>query len=418
MVEIVKLSNGVTVALEKMPAVRSISFGIFVLNGSSNEDSATHGISHFIEHMLFKGTKTRTAKDIAAQMDGIGGQLNAYTSKEYTCYYTRTLDSHFNAALDILTDMFFNSTFTDTDISKEASVICEEINMYEDTPDDLVMDITQAAVFAGSPLAHSVLGTHKSIGTFNNQILTNYYWKNYHPKNTVLAVAGNFDSDKIIAELEKHFASWHSSHVYEPLVPEPAYTPSLTVKEKDIEQVHLCMAFPGLSSGHADIYTMSAVSTIFGGGMSSRLFQKIREEHGLAYSVYSYNTSFKSTGLFNIYAGTGASQASQVVNLVLEEIENFKNIGIEDAQLSKTKEQLKSNYLLSLENSSSRMGSIGRNMLVLGETKTPDQIVAKIEEITPEKFNALVNNLFDYEKISLSAVGKTGGIDFEKMIKN
>lgn len=406
MIKVFTLDNGLRIVMEAIPFVRSLSFGIWVKNGSRNEDASNNGISHFIEHMLFKGTETRSAKDIADVMDAVGGQINAYTSKEYTCYYTRTLDTHFDVALDVLTDMFFHSRFNEADIQKERNVILEEINMYEDTPEDLVHDLLQYNVWRRDPLGLSILGTPESIGTFDRDTIKRYFDTHYHPQNTVVAVAGNLDEQEMLQKLTDAFGSFARLENAGGVSHSAAYSPAFATREKDIEQVHLCMGFPGLPSGSDETYAMAAVNTIFGGGMSSRLFQKIREEHGLAYSVYSFNAGYADTGIFTIYAALNPSQTYDVMQLIVGEIRRMFTEKVTETQLVKAREQLKSNYILSLESSSNRMNSIGRTMLMLNKTVTADELIEKIDAVDLDMFYDLCDKIMRLDQMSLSIVGK------------
>jgi predicted Zn-dependent peptidase len=405
LINVKQLSNGLRVVTESIPFVRSVSFGVWVRNGSRNETAENNGISHFIEHMLFKGTEKRTAMEIADQMDAVGGQLNAFTSKEYTCYFTRTLDTHFDVALDVLSDMFFNSKFEQSEIEKERGVILEEISMYEDTPEDLAVDLLQYKSFPAKPLGMSILGTPETIGSFNATQFKDFMAARYSPKNVVIAVAGNINEAEVLEKITAAFGSYTGAP--DPFEdPKTLYTPGFSLKEKDIEQVHLCMGFPGIKTGIDDSYALAAVNTIFGGGMSSRLFQKIREEHGLVYSVYSYNASYWDTGIFLVYAALSPGNVFEVLNLISQEVRGMFSERINDEQLSKAKEQLKSNFLLSLENAASRMNSIGRTLLMLNKIITPDELVEKIDAITIDAFYNVCNKIFDLNQMSLSLVGK------------
>ncbi len=411
------LSNGVQITLEKMPHVRSVSFGIWVKNGSRNESLDYNGISHFIEHMLFKGTTKRSARQIADEIDAVGGQINAYTSKEYTCYHTRTLDTHLDTALEILSDMFFNSKFEAADIEKECNVILEEISMYEDTPDELVHDLLQYNVWQGSSLGYPILGTESSISKFDSPMFRKYFKDNYRTDNTLISVAGNFDESELLIKLDNLFGKFEpnsNKSIAEPTI----YKPCVVSKEKDIEQVHLVFGFPSIEIGNEDSYSLAVLNTVFGGGMSSRLFQKIREEHGLAYSVYSYNSSYHDAGLFSIYAGLNPSQTEAVIHMVIDEIKNLSREKLTNLQLERTKEQLKSNYLMSLESSSSMMSSIGKGQLMLQRVLTPDEIIEKINKVTLEKIDCLVTKIFDFDQMSLSGVGCLNGSNLQEMIKN
>ena len=405
MISVHELDNGLRIVTEAIPFVRSVSFGVWVRNGSRNETAQNNGISHFIEHMLFKGTEKRSAMEIADTMDAVGGQLNAFTSKEYTCYFTRTLDTHFDVALDVLTDMFFNSKLDAAEIDKERGVILEEISMYEDTPEDLAVDLLQGKTFGKNPLGMSILGTPETIGSFTRADFKGYLDKHYTPKNVVIAIAGNIDEKEVLEKVTAAFGQFKAgeSEIQEE---KAVYTPGFSLREKDIEQVHLCVGFPGLPSGIDESYALAAVNTVFGGGMSSRLFQRIREQHGLVYSVYSYNASYWDTGIFLVYAALSPAHVHEVLQLISQEVRGMFTEKITNEQLAKAKEQLKSNFLLSLENAASRMNSIGRTLLMLNKIVTPDELVEKIDAIDLTAFDAICERIFKMEQISLSLVGK------------
>jgi len=408
LIQVHELSNGLRVVMEAIPFVRSVSFGVWVRTGSRNETPEISGISHFVEHMLFKGTDKRSAADIADTMDAVGGQLNAFTSKEYTCYFTRTLDTHFDVALDVLSDMFFNSKLEQSEINKESNVILEEIGMYEDTPEDLAVDLLQFKSFPGNPLGMSILGTPQTVESFTTEDFRQFIKRRYSPKNVVIAVAGNINEAEVLQKISAAFGQYKSEEDNEE-EKTAVYVPGFSLKEKDIEQVHLCMGFPGIKSGIDESYALAAVNTIFGGGMSSRLFQKIREQHGLVYSVYSYNASYYDTGIFLVYAALTPDNVFEVLRLISEEVRGMFTDKITKEQLSKAKEQLKSNFLLSLENAASRMNSIGRTLLMLNKVITPDELVEKIDAIDLDAFYAVCNKIFMMDKISLSLVGKKVG---------
>jgi len=403
--------------MEAIPFVRSVSFGIWVKNGSRNECGRLNGISHFIEHLLFKGTQRRTAKDIADTMDGVGGQLNAFTSKEYTCYMARTLDAHFDVALDVLSDMFFNSRFEENGIERERNVILEEINMYEDTPENVAMSLLEYNSFKNHPLGHTILGTPETIGGFKREDFLSFMNSRYNPRNTVIAIAGNINEQEIIDKVSAVFDQYKDRGAEEQKPP-ALYQPSFSVRDKDIEQVHLCMGFPGLASGTgSDIYALACVNTVFGGGMSSRLFQTIREEHGLVYSVYSYNASYQDTGMFVVYAGLGPAHVYEVLNLVTGEINRMFTDKITADQLAKTREQLKSGFLLGLESAYNRMNSIGHTLLMQNKTVTPDEIIAKIDAVDLDAFYAMCERIFKLDEVSLSLVGKqVEGLEYDALL--
>jgi len=411
------LDNGLRIVCEKIPYVRSVSIGIWVGTGSRNENEINNGISHFIEHMLFKGTYKRSAKEIAESIDNIGGQLNAFTGKECTCYYTKTLDSHIEVAVEVLADMFFNSKFAHKDIDIEKRVIMEEIGMYQDSPEELVHDILSEAAWDGNPLGYPILGTQECLKTIDKNMIKEYTIKNYTPSNTVIAVAGNYDEEKLIDVLNKYFSEWNSEGDEKVIFEKARFVRNTRVIEKDTEQVHICIGYNGIQHGDDDLYTLLAVNNIFGGGMSSRLFQKIREQKGLVYSIYSYPSSYKNAGLFAIYAGMNPEHIDRVVNLIINEIKFLLKSGISEDELIKSKEQLKGNYILGLESTSSRMNSIGKSELMLGYINSPEEVLKKIEKISRDNVERVVKKVFDMENISFSIVGNVKkGIDTNKLI--
>jgi len=417
MFEIVTFPNGVRVALETMPFVRSVTFGIWVENGSRNETAETNGISHFIEHMLFKGTSRRTAKQIADEMDAIGGQLNAYTTKECTCFHARVLDTHLEKAVDVLSDMFFHSAFNPMEIERERGVILEEIAMYEDTPEDIAHDGLQTAIWRDSALGLPIQGTAESIAAFTQATFLDFMAAYYRPERTVLAIAGNFDRDKTLALLENTFSQFPAL-ANAPEAPSPTvYRSDAVAAAKDVEQLHLCLGFPGLPVDTEESYTLAVLNTYLGGGMSSRLFQALREDSGLVYSIYSSHEAFRDAGLFNIYAALNPAQVKAALSLIHTEIIRLTAGQITAAEVEHTKEQLKSSYLLSLESSSGRMGSIGRSTLMLNRILSPDELIAKIDNVTLDRVLALAKQIFRLDQLSLSAAGGTKGIDAKELVR-
>jgi len=401
----ITLENGVRVVCERIPYVRSVSVGIWVGTGSRNETKDNNGVSHFIEHMLFKGTEKRNAKEIAESIDNIGGQLNAFTGKECTCYYTKTLDTHIDIAMDVLSDMLFNSKFAKKDIDIERKVILEEIGMYEDSPEELVHDILSETVWNGNPLGYPILGTQDCLKNLDNNTIRDYMSRNYTPDNCVVSVAGNFDDGKLLDLVKSHFEGWKANKADNADFDRARFVTDIKVKEKETEQVHICMGFSGIEHGNDELYTLLAINNIFGGGMSSRLFQKIREEKGLVYSIYSYPSSYKNAGMFTIYAGMNPEHLENVVTLIRGEIKDILKTGISEEELSKSKEQLKGNYILGLESTSSRMNSIGKSELMLGRIFTPEEILKKIDNINMESFRRVLQMVLDTDSMSFSAVG-------------
>ena len=404
MVEIVTLKNGVRVVLESMPHLRSVCFGIWVKNGTRHEPKELNGISHFMEHMFFKGTKNRSAKQIAEEMDALGGQINAFTSREYTCFSTRTLDSHLKKGVDVLTDMFFNSLFEDEEIEKEKNVILEEINMYEDMPEDVVADLLFYEVYGDRNLGLPILGTKDTITKFNSKSFKNYFKERYTPSNIVLSIAGSFKKEEVL-EILAPFGEFAPEIDKSPLM-EYEYKKATVNKFKDIEQVHIQVGFEGLAISDEDIFSLSSLNAYLGGGMSSRLFQAIREEKGLCYSVYSYHQSFIDTGLFSIYVGNAPEHTDETFELMIKEVKRLKSDKILEDELLSVKEQLKANYVLSLESSNSRMSNIGRSLLLLDKVRTPDEIIKSIDDVNLESFYRVYDRVFDLNKISVAKVGK------------
>jgi len=400
------LSNGLRIVTEHIPYVKSISIGVWIETGSKKELPEENGISHFIEHMLFKGTKTRSAKDIAEAIDAVGGQINAFTGKECTCYYVKVLDSHYDLAIDVLSDMVFNSNLDPNEIDKERSVILEEISMYEDSPEDLVHDLFSQTLFKDSTLGYPILGTRESLENLNQEKMQAYMKKHYRPDNSVISVAGNFDEAQLLKKIEKCFDGWQLNAEAETKEPELKYHFEVLHKSKDIEQTHLCMGFKGIQMGNKEVYPLMVVNNILGGSMSSRLFQSIREERGLVYSVYSYPTTYKNGGIFAIYAGMNPQQLEEVCQLIKKELETLIKVGLTAEELHKAKEQLKGNYILGLESTSSRMTSIGKAELLQQRIYSPKEILQFIDDIKMQDVDALINKVIKLDQVAATIVSK------------
>src|SRR3954447_4619451 len=314
--------NGVRGVLENIPTVRSVAIGIWIGTGSRNEILSNNGISHFLEHMFFKGTKTKNAKEIAEAFDSIGGQVNAFTSKEYTCYYAKVLDNHSQFALEVLADMFFNSTFEEEELVKEKNVVYEEIKMYEDTPDDIVHDLLSKAIYENHSLGYPILGTEEILATFTGNTLKEYVHNMYTPDRVVISIAGNID-ETFIKEVEKIFGSYEGGQ-RKTDEEKPTFHMNQIARKKDTEQAHLCLGYEGLQVGHEDIYDLIILNNILGGSMSSRLFQEVREKRGLSYSVFSYHSAFEDTGIVTLYGGTGAKQLDVLFETIQETLATLK----------------------------------------------------------------------------------------------
>lgn len=398
------LPNGLRVVLEHIPTMRSVSFGIWAKTGSRNEQQAQNGISHFIEHMLFKGTERHSAKDIAEVFDGIGGNVNAFTTKEYTCYFVKVLDEHLPLAMDVLSDMFFNSRFDPEELEKERNVILEEISMYEDTPDDLVHDLMAKAAYGDHPLGQTILGLQENLHRFQPDDLRSYMEQFYGISNIVVSLAGNFNDD--VKELiERHFGAYtHAGTTVQ--LQKPGFQSEALFHEKKTEQNHICLSLPGCSMKDERQYAMILLNNAIGGGMSSRLFQEIREKRGLAYSVYSYHTAYIDSGLFTIYTGTAPKQTEEVLKVSMEIIGDVLAKGLSEAELRKGKEQLKGSLILSLESTSSRMNRLGKNELMLGRHYTLDQIIERIERVQLDQIRELTKEIFA-QPFAMAMVGQS-----------
>lgn len=392
MIEKHTCKNGLRIVKENIPAVRSVTIGIWVLTGSRNETEKNNGISHFLEHMFFKGTKTRSAKDIAEAFDAIGGQVNAFTSKEYTCFYAKVLDNHKEFALEILADMFFNSSFDGDEMEREKKVILEEIKMYEDTPDDIVHDLLAKATYVDHPLGYPILGTDDHLKTFSPRTLKDYIADRYTPNNVVVSVAGNVD-DSFINYIETHFENFQSTKQNESLI-KPAFHANHVERLKDTEQAHLCIGYDGLPVGDDRTYSLVIMNNVLGGSMSSRLFQEVREQKGLAYAVFSYHSSFIDNGLLTIYAGTGKEQLPLLQETISSTVNELISNGLSDKELKNSKEQLKGNLMLSLESTNSRMSRNGRNELLMQRHRTLDDMIEEIDAVDHESIETVIETIF------------------------
>ncbi len=337
------LPNGVRVVAESIPHVRSVAFGLWIGAGSRWETEENNGISHFLEHMLFKGTEKRTARQLAETFDEIGGQVNAFTSKEMTCYYAKVLDEHLEIAIDVLADMFFESLFEPEEIEKEQNVIEEEIRMVEDTPDDIVHDYLSMAAMEKSPLGYAVLGTVENVRSFNRSLLLEYKEKHYRPDQLVIALAGNLPAN-YLEWIAERFGDFQGEGKVDARSEDPCFTAGTSLHRKETEQSHLCIGLPSVSVADPRIYSYNLLNNLLGGNMSSRLFQEIREERGLAYSVFSYLSAYRDTGLFTIYAGTAPDQENEVMEILLRIMKELRENGVSEEELRKGKEQLKGSH--------------------------------------------------------------------------
>ncbi|SNX55466.1 pitrilysin family protein [Thermoanaerobacterium sp. RBIITD] len=399
-----KKINGIDVVSYKMPYVNSVYLGIWLKVGSRYENAEENGISHFIEHMVFKGSNKRSSKQIAEEIDNIGGQMNGFTGKESTCFYIKVFKTYIEKGIDILFDMVFNPLFDDNDIEKEKKVVNEEIYMNNDSPEDLAYDMLAETIWKGNPLSFPVLGTEGSVKSFKRETIIEYYNKNYIKENIVISIAGNFD-DSIFNTIREKTENIKSLNINRNLY-KPLWNKGVAIKNKEFEQINICLSMPGIKYSFDDIYTLSIISNAFGGGMSSRLFQKIREEKGLVYSIYSFPSIYVDTGAFTIFASMSYDNLKEVYDLVIEEICDIREKGFSNDEINKFKEQLRIGILMDMDSISSRMSGLGKSMLLLGKVYTLDDILNKINAITNEEVNSLAKNLFQIEKLSISLVGK------------
>ncbi len=402
MINKINLPNGVRIVHEHLDHVRSCAMGIWVQSGSRHERPELCGISHFIEHMLFKGTKTYTAAQLAEEFDTIGGQVNAFTTKENTCYYIRTLDTHFQTAAKLLGDMYFNSVMGEDEVNLERGVILEEIGMYEDTPEDLVNELLFEQAFKGSSLARPILGTKSTLDAIDGATLRAYLESSYTAKNTLVSISGSY-SEQDIEFICRLFGGMRDCPP--PLMQPAVYTPSTALKTKDIEQNHLMLVFPGLDITSPRRYTLQVMSNILGAGMSSRLFQKVREQSGLCYSIYSFSSLYQQAGIFGVYTALGKETEMQALELIRSELRGFTSGGVGKDELYRTKEQLKSNVLMGMESTTSRMSSNARNEIIFGRPVSEDEIVEALDAVTADGVHTLAAEILNFDALSFAAVG-------------
>ena len=410
MIEQIRLSNGIRVCMEHMDSVRSVALGVWVNAGSVFETEENAGISHFIEHMLFKGTETRSASDIAAETDAIGANLNAFTAKECTCFHIKALDEDLALATEMLSDILLHSTLDSEQMDRERGVVLEEIAMTEDSPEDIVFDRASEQLFFGTPIESEILGTEKTVGAMQREDLLRYMQRHYTAENIVIAVAGSFERDTLVSLLERNFLDVPRGERHEaPAVPIKAGFRTALVK-KDVEQINLCLALPGAALGTDEYYAQAVLSNALGGSMSSRLFQHIREERGLAYSVYSYPMAYRGAGSLCLYAGCTEGQAKEALSLMLKELDDVKRDGITEDEFIRARQQLKGSYLLSMESTMAHMSALGKTALLLDKEYDLDGTLSRIERVTPEAVRKAAETLFSPEAAAFCAVGRLDGI--------
>jgi predicted Zn-dependent peptidase len=410
------------VITEALPAVRSVSFGIWVGIGSRDEAPSVAGSSHFLEHLLFKGTKRRSALDISAQIEGVGGESNAFTGKEYTCYYARVLDTDLPLAVDVVCDMLTSSRITTADVETERGVILEEIAMHDDDPGDVVHDVFTEAVFGNHPLGRPVIGTVDSISSMTRRQIHSFYRRRYQPEQIVVAAAGNLDHATVVRLVRKAFGDARFlGGDAEPAPPRrgehsvPVVAPSIEVVAKDTEQAHVILGTRGIPRHDERRFALGVLNHALGGGMSSRLFQEVRERRGLAYSVYSYSTQYADAGLFGVYAGVAHKRVDEVLGVIRDELSAVADRGLTDEEVARGKGMLKGATVLGLEDTGSRMSRIGKGELVYGDVLDVDDLLGRIDAVSVDDVRSIASELLA-RPMSLGVIGPFDGHDFSEAV--
>lgn len=400
------LDNGVRVVTERIPTLKSVTVGIWVNTGSRDEQLSQAGYSHFIEHMFFKGTRSRSATEISREIDGLGGEMNAFTTRETTTFYVKVLDQQLQQALELLADLFHHSRFDSKEVEKEKQVVLEEIRMVQDDPEDLVQELHTGQVLGRHPLGRSILGREDTIRTLKRPDLLGYIDAHYDPGQIVIAIAGNFEQAKVERLVARYFGRTKPvKRMLKAARRPPEVHGGLLVKRKSLEQVHLCLGLKGVAAGHRDRYAVYALNSVLGGSMSSRLFQEVREKRGLAYSIYSFLSGYSDVGTVTVYAATRPKEVERVVDLVCREIGRIRKQGIERKELERAKNQMKGNLMLSLESSHSRMSKLAKDELVYGTRTSLEEMVAHIDHVTVEQVYAVGHQLFGLNHLAITGLG-------------
>ena len=407
------LDNGLTIISERMDHVRSASVGIWIRSGSRHEDASLNGISHFIEHTLFKGTRNRTAREIAVESDAIGGHVDAFTSREVASYYVKVLDDHLPRAFDLLADLVTAPLFADEELDRERNVVTEEIKMVGDTPDDLVHEVFVANFWPDHPLGRSILGTIDTLATFNHERVAGYFSDVYAPRNLVVAGAGNIEPEQFVDMVGRYLGGLKDRPV-NLSASAPSHASRRIVLDKDLEQAHLVLGTRCPSMISDDRYAVHVLNVILGGGMSSRLFQTIREEHGLAYAVYSGVNAYTDAGYLSVYAATSPKQLADVIKLSVEEFNKLKREPVSEAELQRAKDQLKLSIMLSLESTSARMSNLARQEIFYGRQFTLDEILDRIDQVTLAHVQRVAGEIFCGEALAITALGQLGSLDLDR----
>ena len=408
------LANGLIILTERMEHLRSVAMGVWVKSGSRCEAAESNGISHFVEHMLFKGTRSRSAQSIAREMDSIGGNLDAFTGKETICFNVKSLADHVPIALDVLADLVLNPTFASTEIERERGVILEEIKIDEDNPDVLVHELFTQNFWKDHPLGKPILGTTKTVGRLDQGKLFDYHTGRFRGGNMVFSAAGNLEHDQFVEAVAQKFASLPPGEAVQEIQTPQASARILLRNKKSLEQVQLCMGVPSPPITDDNRYATLILNTVLGGGMSSRLFQTVREERGLAYAIYSDLSPYSDTGALCVYAGTSAGKALEVIDLVLAEFRNLKEIPLATEELTRAKDQLKGNILMGLESSNSRMANLARQEMYFHQFFTAEEVIARIDTVNAEQVQEMARRLFIPDRIAVTLLGRLTGVKLNR----
>ncbi|MCZ6802130.1 MAG: pitrilysin family protein [Nitrospirae bacterium] len=403
------LDNGVRVVMEKMPALKSVAIGVWINVGARDEGVGQEGISHFLEHMMFKGTRRRSATQISHEIDTLGGEMNAFTTHESTTFYVKVIDQQINQAVDLLADLFHHSRFTPRDIEKEKQIVLEEIRTVKDDPEDYVQELHAKDVLRTHPLGRSILGKPITMGGISRRDLMRYIEEQYHPEKVVVSVAGNFNPKELIAQLNTSFGRWRgkcplgdSGGVHRR---PPKIHGGVFVHHKRLEQVHLCLGFKGIPLGHPERYAANTLNAILGGGVSSRLFQEVREKRGLAYTTYSHLSSYSDGGMLTVYAATGSAEARSVVKVIRTEINKLRKKGVAPQELERTKTQMKGTLMLGLESTYGRMNKLAKDEMCQGRSVSLEEMLSEIDKVSVKEIHRLSQELLDVESMAITALG-------------
>ncbi len=403
-----RLANGITVLTESMPQVRSVSLGVWLRQGSRHESASQNGVSHFLEHLVFKGTENRTSREIALAFESMGGQMDAFTSKEYTCFYAKVLDQHLPDAVDLLSDIVMRPLFDPVELERERKVVLEEIRMVEDSPDDLIYDLFSRHYYGQHSLGRPIQGTEETVGSFSRARLLRFFRRAYRPENILIVAAGNLKHRQLVRLVEESFPGMERCRSSGRRLKRPRVHPGIATRSKRLEQLHIMIGLPSVHEDAAYRYPLYVLNALLGGTMSSRLFQKIREERGLAYSVYSGVNAFMDSGFMMVYVATSPDKGDEVTRLIMDELASLRDYAPDPDEVEVAREHMKGSLMLSLESTSSRMSNLARQEIYFGRQFTLSEILRGIDKVTPELTHQLAARMFRSAPVALAAVGRLG----------